>query len=86
MLETSFGGGKTHNLIALYHICHGGVDPETVKACVAPELIPVHPLEKIAGVVGPDMDVAEGVDHGDVSVQPRRGSWSFRYKARRCAR
>ena len=33
-LETSFGGGKTHNLIALYHLCHGSVDPETVKSCV----------------------------------------------------
>ena len=25
-LETSFGGGKTHNLIALYHLCCGEVD------------------------------------------------------------
>lgn len=26
-LETSFGGGKTHNLIALYHAVKGQVDP-----------------------------------------------------------
>lgn len=27
-LETNFGGGKTHNLIALYHVCDGEVDPQ----------------------------------------------------------
>jgi hypothetical protein len=82
-LETSFGGGKTHNLIALYHLCHGSVDPETVKSCVSPELIPAHPLEKIAGVVGPDMDVAEGVDHGDVRTFTLWGelAWQLGYHA-----
>ena len=27
-LETSFGGGKTHNLIALYHAVKGNVSPD----------------------------------------------------------
>lgn len=65
-LETSFGGGKTHNLISLYHICRGSVDAKVTANFVAPELMPTKPIERIAGVVGPDMDVAEGVDHGAV--------------------
>lgn len=65
-LETSFGGGKTHNLIALYHLCRGGVDPKVAASLVSPELLPAKPIAKIAGVVGNDMEVAEGVDHGVV--------------------
>lgn len=63
-LETSFGGGKTHNLIALYHLCRASVDRKTAAGFVPPELIPADPIARIAGVVGPDMDASEGVDHG----------------------
>ncbi|MBX3412588.1 MAG: ATP-binding protein [Pirellulales bacterium] len=62
-LETSFGGGKTHNLIALYHLCRGTVDASIAKRFVSPELVPATPIKKIAGIVGPDMEVADGVDH-----------------------
>jgi len=31
-LETSFGGGKTHNLIALYHAVNGKADPRRLRA------------------------------------------------------
>jgi predicted AAA+ superfamily ATPase len=31
-LETGFGGGKTHNLIALYHAARGDVDQQTLDA------------------------------------------------------
>ena len=65
-LETSFGGGKTHNLIALHHLCCGGVSPEIAAGFVSPELIPAKRVAKSAGIVGPDMDVADGVDHGRV--------------------
>jgi len=65
-LETSFGGGKTHNLIGLYHLARGGVDPKWVDNFVAERLLPRPGTVKIAGVVGPDLDVADGVDHGDV--------------------
>ena len=63
-LETSFGGGKTHNLIALYHLCGGGVSPKVAAGFVSPELLPPKRIAKIAGVVGPDMGVADGLDHG----------------------
>ncbi len=56
-LETSFGGGKTHNLIALFHLCSGSVSPKIAAGFVSPELIPSRAIPKIAGVVGPDMDV-----------------------------
>jgi hypothetical protein len=65
-LETSFGGGKTHNLIALLHLCRGGVSPKAVSKFVSPDLLPSQPVEKVAGIVGPDMDVANGIDHGPV--------------------
>jgi len=65
-LETSFGGGKTHNLIGLYHLARGSVDAASLAEFVPARLVPKQPIEKIAGVVGPDMDVASGVDHGQV--------------------
>jgi hypothetical protein len=67
-VETSFGGGKTHNLIALYHVCH---DPAAARAFpdfVPAELLPKKPVRLIAGVVGGDLDAANGVDHGDVRI------------------
>ncbi|MBU2498448.1 MAG: AAA family ATPase, partial [Proteobacteria bacterium] len=39
-LETSFGGGKTHNLIALYHLASGKVSHKMVSDLVPLELIP----------------------------------------------
>ncbi len=65
-LETSFGGGKTHNLIAVLHLCRGGIELRFISRFVSPELLPKQPIQKIAGIVGPDMDVANGIDHGTV--------------------
>jgi hypothetical protein len=65
-VETSFGGGKTHNLIALYHATR---DPAATRAFpnfVPPELLPKQPIRLVAGVVGGDLDAANGVDHGAV--------------------
>ena len=80
-LETSFGGGKTHNLIALYHLCRRKVDPRIAVEFVPPKLIPAKPIARIAGVVGPDMDVSEGVDHGLVRTFTLWGelAWQLGY-------
>ncbi len=67
-LETSSGGGKTHNLIALYHLCRGGVDPKNAASFVSPKPMPTKPIERIAGVVGPDMDVAKTQSHAQSST------------------
>ncbi len=76
-LETTFGGGKTHNLIGLYHVCDGEVDPKVVKGFVPKELLPSRPIEKIAGIVGPDVGVADGVDHGDVRTYTLWGELAY---------
>lgn len=39
-LETSLGGGKTHNLIALYYTAHGKVPANTVREFCDPSLLP----------------------------------------------
>ena len=80
-LETSFGGGKTHNLIAFYHVCRGEVDPKISAKFVSLDLLPKKPIAKIAGVVGPDMDVSMGVDHDDIRTFTLWGelAWQLGY-------
>ncbi|MEV4483632.1 DUF499 domain-containing protein [Micromonospora coxensis] len=38
-LETAFGGGKTHNLIALYHAARGGLTAELVSSFMDPAVL-----------------------------------------------
>ena len=76
-LETSFGGGKTHNLIALLHLCRGGVAPKLAARFVSPEWLPDRPIRKIAGIVGPDMDVANGIDHGALQTHTVWGEIAY---------
>jgi hypothetical protein len=74
-LETSFGGGKTHNLIALYHLAQGrteGVPPDLVPR----DWIPSEPWPTV-GIVGSDMDPANGVDHGDVKTRTLWGELAY---------
>lgn len=59
-LETAFGGGKTHNLIALYHAARGYCpDSSLVDAA----LIPAPGSIQIVGVVGSDLQPSTGLDH-----------------------
>jgi hypothetical protein len=76
-LETSFGGGKTHNLIALYHTCNGELEVKIVKGFVPADLLPKKPIKKIVGIVGPDIGVADGVDHGDVCTYTLWGELAY---------
>ncbi|NLE57739.1 MAG: ATP-binding protein, partial [Planctomycetes bacterium] len=64
-LETSFGGGKTHSLIGLYHVCKTPTLGAALKPFVDASLVPAKPIERVAGIVGPDLETAEGLDHGD---------------------
>lgn len=66
-LETSFGGGKTHNLIALYHLARGNVSPALVKGWLEPNLLPATPVN-MACIVGSDMDPSNGMKHHDVTT------------------
>lgn len=77
-LETSFGGGKTHNLIALYHLATGGGQAalEAAEANLARGVTDAGiapgadwlPTDRwaVAGVVGSDLDPAEGIDHDGI--------------------
>jgi len=51
-LETNLGGGKTHNLIALYHAARGLLDPMRAMEFMDPSLLPSSPIEQIAVFVG----------------------------------
>lgn len=74
-LETSFGGGKTHSLIALYHLAHGG-SPTVPKDLVQKSWLPSAPW-KVAAVVGDDIDPTNGVPHGNIRVHTLWGELAW---------
>lgn len=69
-LETSFGGGKTHNLIALYHAVGGKVSTEQLAPFLGDEdwQLPETGQVDVAGVVGSDLDPATGIHHPEDNV------------------
>lgn len=79
-LETSFGGGKTHNLIALYHLCQGHSEGLPAKL-VDKTWVPKSPWP-CAGLVGSDMDPSNGIDHGDVRTRTLWGELAYQLKQR----
>lgn len=74
-LETSFGGGKTHSLIALHHLARGG-SPSVPEALVPKSWLPASPW-KVAALVGNDIDPANGVQHGSVKVRTLWGELAW---------
>lgn len=74
-LETSFGGGKTHNLIALYHLtqCHVAGFPEGI---CPKEWLPTQPWA-VAGMVGNEMDPANGLHHGSLTTRTLWGELAW---------
>lgn len=51
-LETNLGGGKTHNLIALYHAAKGRLDKATAPEFMDADLLPSSPVDQIGVFVG----------------------------------
>ena len=51
-LETSLGGGKTHNLIALYHAARGRLSRDRVAEFMDAALLPAEPIPQIGVFVG----------------------------------
>lgn len=63
-LETAFGGGKTHSLIALYHVAQGRAPADqAVKLLGAGNSLPMPGEVMVAGVVGSDLDPTVGIAH-----------------------
>jgi predicted AAA+ superfamily ATPase len=51
-LETSYGGGKTHNLIALYHAARGGLDALGAIEFMEAARLPKASIQRIGVAVG----------------------------------
>lgn len=54
-LETSLGGGKTHNLIGLYHGARARVPAESLSEFMDPANAPTEPVEALAILVGSEV-------------------------------
>ncbi len=63
-LETSFGGGQAHGLIAVYHLAKGA-RPSNVAEFVDPSLLPDDC--QIAAVVGDALDPVTGVETNGIN-------------------
>lgn len=61
-LETSFGGGKTHDEIALWHICKEGNRIQGLERFVEPNLIADRTIQ-VSAVDGRDLDPENGIHH-----------------------
>lgn len=67
-LETSFGGGKTHDEIALWHIATQGRQIESLERFVDDlTIIPDHPVQ-VAAVDGRDLDPEAGIYHAESGI------------------
>lgn len=66
-LETSFGGGKTHDKIALWHICKQGRKIEGLEQFADLSLIPDRPIQ-VAAIDGRDLDPENGVYHPETGI------------------
>lgn len=60
-LDTQFGGGKTHSLIALYHATQGLKGVENAKEFIDPKLLPKGKV-RVAALDGENADPANGVE------------------------
>jgi predicted AAA+ superfamily ATPase len=63
-LETSFGGGKTHDEIALWHICKQAREIKALERFAELGLIPDRPVQ-VAAIDGRDLDPENGINHSN---------------------
>lgn len=66
-LETSFGGGKTHDEIAIWHIATSGRKIDGLERFTDLAIIPTQPIQ-VAAVDGKDLDAENGMIHQDTGV------------------
>src|SRR5207248_2463379 len=75
-LETSFGGGKTHNLIACYHVARGHAAIAVDKGLIDAALVPKTPI-RVAGVVGSELDPANPHIRGKSQTRTPWGEMAY---------
>jgi hypothetical protein len=69
-LETAFGGGKTHNLIALYHAASGSMPQQYIDQLLETAVqYPKAGSVRVAGVVGSDLDPTVGIMHPESGIK-----------------
>ncbi|NET10937.1 MAG: ATP-binding protein, partial [Symploca sp. SIO2B6] len=67
-LETSFGGGKTHDEIALWHVAKRGRHLQGLERFIEDlSLIPDRPIQ-VAAIDGRDLDPEVGIYHGETGI------------------
>ncbi len=66
-LETSFGGGKTHDEIALWHIAKNGRNIQGLERLIDLQVIPDHAVS-VAAIACQDLDSVNGVYHPESGV------------------
>ena len=66
--ETSFGGGKTHGLIALWHLARGA-RPPNLEEFIDPALLPDPERCRVAAVSGLSLDPVNGLTTGAVTTR-----------------
>lgn len=66
-LETSFGGGKTHDEIALWHIAKNGREIPGLERFVDLISVPDRPIQ-VAAIACQDLDPVNGVYHADTGI------------------
>jgi predicted AAA+ superfamily ATPase len=80
-LQTNFGGGKTHSMLALYHLCSGtiGLSDIPYSKAIADRL--GAPFERLqarrAVIVGTAFDVNRPQEHDDCTVRTLWGSIAY---------
>ncbi len=63
-LDTQFGGGKTHSLIALVHAVKGAKDVDNIAEFIDPTLLP-KTMVRVAPLDGENADPSNGLRMGD---------------------
>lgn len=76
--ETSFGGGKTHGLIAVYHLATGG-RPLNLAEFLDPDLLP--PTCQVAAVVADTLDPQNGLITNGVTTHTIWGEIAAQFGA-----
>jgi predicted AAA+ superfamily ATPase len=75
-MATQFGGGKTHSLLALYHLAKNGAPAKAwqgVDSILLRAQIESVPKAEVAVFVGTEFDVVEG--RGDKGEPKRKTPW-----------
>jgi Protein of unknown function (DUF499) len=66
-LETSFGGGKTHDEIALWHICKSGRNIQGLDRFTDLDLLPNKSIQ-VAAIDGRDLDPENGILYDQTGI------------------